>query len=261
MKTTTSGSALYERLCKALHDPETVRKAGTLLLAKMIGLAIVLTLMTKWYLPSEAWADAAPALPPPHINAINTVWTLVAAYVVFCMQVGFVMLESGFARSRETVNILVEGIADTCICGVTFWLWGFAFMFCAGTPWIGTTGFMLHGLPATYGSTGVPLLAFWVFQYAFADTCSTVTSGAMIGRCDFIGDLLYSVGVTGFIYPIIGHWAWGPDGWLANMAPMSFHDFAGSTVVHTIGSPFRWRARLSWDRGSDGSSSSTAASQ
>src|SRR5258705_6587448 len=57
----------------------------------------------------------------------------------------------------------------------------------------------------------------------------------MIGRCDFIGDLLYSVGVTGFIYPIIGHWAWGPDGWLANMAPIPFHDFAGSTVVHTIG--------------------------
>ena len=78
---------------------------------------------------------------------------------------------------------------------------------------------MLHGLPATYGTTGVPLLAYWVFQYAFADTCSTVTSGAMIGRCDFIGDLLYSVGVTGFIYPIIGHWAWGPDGWLANMTP------------------------------------------
>jgi len=87
-------------------------------------------------------------------------------------------------------------------------------------------------------ATGVPLLAYWVFQYAFADTCSTVTSGAMIGRCDFIGDLLYSVGVTGFIYPIIGHWAWGPDGWLAVMAPISFHDFAGSTVVHTIGSDF-----------------------
>ncbi len=70
---------------------------------------------------------------------------------------------------------------------------------------------------------------------------STVTSGAMIGRCDFIGDLLYSVGVTGFIYPIIGHWAWGPDGWLAVMAPISFHDFAGSTVVHTIGGTIRCR--------------------
>ena len=80
----------------------------------------------------------------------------------------------------------------------------------------------------------MPLLAFWVFQFAFADTCSTITSGAMVGRCGFIGDILYSIGVTGFIYPIIGHWAWGPDGWLAVMAT-PFRDFAGSTVVHTIG--------------------------
>src|SRR6185503_11500212 len=109
------------------------------------------------------------------------------------------------------------------------------FMFMSGTPWIGTSGFFLQGLPETYGSTGIPLLAFWVFQFAFADTCSTITSGAMIGRTGFIGDLLYSVVVTGFIYPIIGHWAWGPDGWLAVMQPLAFRDFAGSTVVHTIG--------------------------
>jgi ammonium transporter, Amt family len=225
----------YSLFRERLRDADVRKKAGSLLLGKMIGLAIVLFIASKWYLPVQAFADAAPPLPPPHINAINTVWTLVAAYLVFCMQVGFVMLEAGFARSRETVNILVEGIADTCICGITFWLWGFAFMFEPGTPWIGTTGFMLHGLPATYGTTGVPVLAYWVFQYAFADTCSTITSGAMIGRCGFIGDLLYSVGVTGFIYPIIGHWAWGPDGWLAVMNPVAFHDFAGSTVVHTIG--------------------------
>jgi Amt family ammonium transporter len=80
----------------------------------------------------------------------------------------------------------------------------------------------------------VPLLAYWVFQFAFADTCSTITSGAMVGRCGFWGDILYSIGVTGFIYPIIGHWAWGPDGWLAVMGT-PFRDFAGSTVVHTIG--------------------------
>src|SRR6202163_1043899 len=225
----------YSLFRERLRDADVRKKAGSLLLGKMIGLAIVLFFISKVWMPNAAYADTAPALPPPYINAINTVWTLVAAYLVFCMQVGFVMLETGFARSRETVNIMVEGIADTCICGVTFWLWGFAFMFEPGTPWIGTTGFMLHGLPATYGTTGVPLLAYWVFQYAFADTCSTVTSGAMIGRCGFIGDLLYSVGVTGFIYPIIGHWAWGPDGWLAVMNPVNFHDFAGSTVVHTIG--------------------------
>ena len=176
----------------------------------------------------------APAGPSPEINAINTVWVLIAAFLVFCMQVGFVMLEAGFARSRESINILVEGIVDTCICGVTFWAWGFAFMFEPGNGFIGTTGFFLNGLPDTYGTTGVPLLAFWVFQFAFADTCSTITSGAMVGRCGFVGDILYSIGVTGFIYPIIGHWAWGPDGWLAVMA-MPFRDFAGSTVVHSIG--------------------------
>ncbi|HEX2677151.1 MAG TPA: hypothetical protein VHM19_10940, partial [Polyangiales bacterium] len=95
--------------------------------------------------------------------------------------------------------------------------------------------FFLHGTPATYGATGVPMLAYWLFQFAFADTCSTITSGAMVGRTGFVGDLLYSFGVSGFIYPIIGHWAWGPDGWLNTIHPAAFHDFAGSTVVHTIG--------------------------
>jgi hypothetical protein len=88
-----------------------------------------------------------------------------------------------FARSRESINILVEGIVDTCICGVTFWAWGFV-MFMDGTPFIGTHGFFLKGIPDTlYLTTGVPLLAYWVFQFAFADTCSTITSGAMVGRC------------------------------------------------------------------------------
>jgi len=198
---------------------------------KAIGLSLVLALMWVYVGPVVYAADG----PTPEMNAINTVWVLLAAFLVFCMQVGFVMLEAGFARSRESINILVEGIVDTCICGVTFWAWGFAFMFEPGTPWIGTHGFFLSGLPETYLATGVPLLAYWVFQFAFADTCSTITSGAMVGRCGFVGDILYSIGVTGFIYPIIGHWAWGPDGWLAVMAPAAFRDFAGSTVVHTIG--------------------------
>jgi len=185
------------------------------------------------WLGSPLHAQAADAA-TTQINAINTMWVLVAAFLVFGMQVGFVMLEAGFARSRESINILVEGIVDTCICGVTFWAWGFAFMFEPGNGFIGQTGFFLKGIPDTYLATGVPLLAFWVFQFAFADTCSTITSGAMVGRCGFIGDILYSIGVTGFIYPIIGHWAWGPDGWLVTMST-PFHDFAGSTVVHSIG--------------------------
>src|SRR5215471_4465648 len=227
-------TTLWQRITTNLRDPDMRARVLALVGGKAIGLILLLTAM-KIYLAPALFAQApAPGGPSPEVNAINTSWTLIAAFLVFAMQVGFVMLEAGFARSRESINILVEGIVDTCICGVTFWAWGFAFMFEDGNGFIGKHGFFLQGLPETYGTTGVPLLAFWVFQFAFADTCSTITSGAMVGRCGFIGDILYSIGVTGFIYPIIGHWAWGPDGWL-NTLSTPFHDFAGSTVVHSIG--------------------------
>ena len=191
--------------------------------------------------PAPAAAAAAPAAAdvpnPPYVNAINTMWVLVTAFLVFFMQAGFMFLEAGFARTRETVNVLLEGIVDTCLCGVLFWAWGFAWMFGAGDGLHGLIGnqyYFLHNIPDTYGSTGVATLAFFLFQFAFADTCSTITSGAMLGRTGFWGDLWYSIGVSGFLYPIFGHWAWGPDGWLNNLKT-PFHDFAGSTVVHTIG--------------------------
>lgn len=231
------------RFMTNLRDPKMRRYVGLLMAGKLLGLALLLLIMTT-FLPQAAHAQDSDiaAMQGAQINAVNTVWTLVAAFLVFCMQAGFVMLEAGFARSREAVNIMVEGIIDTCICGITFWAWGYAFMFQPGTPLIGTQGFFLQnlhpdwgGATGLYGATGIPILAHWVFQFAFADTTSTITSGAMIGRCDFIGDLIYSVCVTGFIYPIVGHWAWGPDGWLALMQPLGFRDFAGSTVVHTIG--------------------------
>jgi Amt family ammonium transporter len=231
METALSGP--YGRLRTNMRNPVMRKNVAFLMLGKMIGLAAVLALIS-WAIPSAAHAADGDSAPDPvaSINAINTAWTLIAAFLVFGMQVGFVMLESGFARERESVNILVEGIADTCICGVLFWAIGFAFMFEDGNGFIGTHGFFLQGLDNTYLGTGVPLLAFWVFQFAFADTASTITSGAMVGRCGFIGDILYSIGVTGFIYPIVGHWAWGPDGWLA---VRGYHDFAGSSVVHDIG--------------------------
>ncbi len=153
----------YALLKERWRDPDMRKKAGSLLLGKTIGLAIVVFIIAKAYLPNSAYADTAPALPPANINAINTVWTLVAAYLVFCMQVGFVMLESGFARSRETVNILVEGIADTCICGVTFWLWGFAFMFCSGTPWIGQPVSCFMGYPRP---TAPRVFRYWPTGYS-----------------------------------------------------------------------------------------------
>jgi ammonium transporter, Amt family len=206
--------------------------------AKIAGVLLCLAIIKgfTFFLFTPALADDAAAAPTPaYINPINTMWTVIAAFLVFFMQAGFMFLEAGFARTRETVNVILEGIVDTCLCGLLFYAWGFAFMFSHGNGFIGYHWFFLQGTPDTYEGTGVAFLAYWLFQYAFADTCSTVTSGAMVGRTGFVGDLIYSFGVSGFIYPIIGHWAWGPDGWLTTITPVPFHDFAGSTVVHTIG--------------------------
>src|SRR5690242_12345420 len=236
------------RLSVRLRDREWRRYGGTLLAGKVLGVGLVLAIMAvvsaAFFAHVYAQAGTPEVKAADVVNPVNTAWTLIAAFLVFGMQVGFTMLEAGFCRSRETVNVLVECVVDTCLCGILFYAIGFAFMFSHGNGFIGYHWFFLQNAPATYETTGVAFLAVWIFQFAFADTCSTITSGAMIGRTGFVGDLLYSVCVTGFIYPIIGHWAWGPDGWLALMGSdgfflphlgVSFHDFAGSTVVHTIG--------------------------
>jgi Amt family ammonium transporter len=241
-------SEKFSRLSRRMRDPEWRRYGGLLLGGKMLGIAMVLMIMAivSGVFFTHVYAQtAAPEVKAADVvNPVNTAWTLVAAFLVFGMQVGFTMLEAGFCRSRETVNVLVECVVDTCLCGILFYAVGFAFMFAHGNGFIGYHWFFLQNAPATYETTGVAFLAVWIFQFAFADTCSTITSGAMIGRTGFVGDLLYSICVTGFIYPIIGHWAWGPDGWLSTMGSpgyffpslgMGFHDFAGSTVVHTIG--------------------------
>lgn len=241
-------SGKLSRLATRLRDPQWRRYGGLLLGGKAMGLGIVLLLITVvsglFYGHVYAQTGTPEVKAADVVNPVNTAWTLIAAFLVFGMQVGFTMLEAGFCRSRETVNVLVECVVDTCLCGILFYAVGFAFMFAHGNGFIGYHWFFLQGAPATYETTGVAFLAVWIFQFAFADTCSTITSGAMIGRTGFVGDLLYSICVTGFIYPIIGHWAWGPDGWLATMGSpgnffpalgTGFHDFAGSTVVHTIG--------------------------
>ncbi|HEY5330614.1 MAG TPA: ammonium transporter [Acidobacteriaceae bacterium] len=243
---TLSFSQKFSRLGSRFKDAEWRRYGLTLLAGKVVGVLGVLLIaafITETFLTSAHAADA-PIPAANMVSAINTTWTLVAAFLVFAMQVGFTMLEAGFCRSRETVNVLMECIVDTCLCGLLFYAIGFAFMFSHGNGFIGYHWFFLKDAPGTYETTGVAFLAFWIFQFAFADTCSTITSGAMIGRTGFVGDLLYSLAVSGFIYPIIGHWAWGPDGFLATMGAAGgwlptlgtgFHDFAGSTVVHTIG--------------------------
>jgi Amt family ammonium transporter len=231
-----------------LKERDARRMVAVILGGKMLGIVSLLAIIKgfAWFLETPAGATTAAA--PIHkvndfVSPINTIWVLVTAFLVFFMQAGFMGLEAGFARSRETVNILLECVFDTCLCGVLWWGIGFAFMFGAGNGVIGHQYFFLHGMTQAYGSTGVSFLAFFLFQFAFADTASTVTSGAMVGRTSFKGDILYSACVSGFIYPIFGHWAWGPGGWLGNTmgwfhgltGDAVFRDFAGSTVVHTVG--------------------------
>jgi Amt family ammonium transporter len=174
------------RLGARLRLPEWRRYGALLLTGKLTGIAVLL-LGILFFNPSllgfGALAQTADTLKASDIvNPFNTVWTLIAAFLVFGMQVGFTMLEAGFCRSRETVNVLMECIVDTCLCGLLFFAFGFAFMFSHGNGFIGMNWFFLQGAPATYEASGVAFLAFWLFQFAFADTCSTITSGAMIGR-------------------------------------------------------------------------------
>jgi Amt family ammonium transporter len=237
---------MIRRFVEGMKQRDSRRFFFTYLAGKMVGTVAGLAVIggLAWYFGGHAGAQETTETPQVAvealtnvINPINTMWVLVTAFLVFFMQAGFMMLEAGFARTRETTNILLECIADTALCGILFWAVGFAFMFGEGNGWIGWHNFFLADAPATYGTTGVAFLAFWLFQFAFADTCSTITSGAMVGRTGFKGDLIYSIGVSGFIYPILGHWVWGPGGWLAtiNGGVTIFRDFAGSTVVHTMG--------------------------
>jgi Amt family ammonium transporter len=205
----------------------------------MIGVTLVLAVIyaAGYYLSTPAGAAVADQVGIKGgdvVNPLNTMWVLIAAFLVFFMQAGFMMLEGGFARTREVSNVMIECIIDTALCGMIFYAFGFAFMFGPGNGWIGYHYFFLQGVPHTYGTTGIAFMAFWLFQFAFADTASTIVSGAMVGRTAFKGDLLYSLAVSGIIYPIWGHWIWGPNGWLATM-DTPFRDFAGSTVVHTVG--------------------------
>ena len=162
------------------------------------------------------------------------VWTLVAAFLVFFMQAGFAMVEAGFTRAKNAVNILMKNLMDMSMGAIAYWAIGFAIMFgVSNTGWFGTTGFFL----SDYAADGDPwTLAFWMFQVVFAATAATIVSGAMAERTKFVAYLAYSVVVSGLIYPVYGSWAWGSlykgSGWLEGLG---FIDFAGSTVVHSIG--------------------------
>ena len=164
-------------------------------------------------------------------SAVNTIWVLLGAALVFFMQAGFSMCEAGFTRAKNTGNILMKNLMDFCIGTPCFWLFGFGMMFGLGSGLFGwldplVTQDYSHILPA-----GVPLWAFAIFQTVFCATSATIVSGAMAERTKFSAYCIYSAAISLFIYPISGHWIWG-GGWLAELG---FHDFAGSTAVHMVG--------------------------
>jgi Amt family ammonium transporter len=194
-------------------------------------------------LPALAWAGDSTVAPTVASNAkgiagvqthLDYVWTLTAAALVFFMQAGFAMVETGFTRAKNAINIMMKNMMDFAVGSVAFWAVGFAIMFgVTTTGWFGTTGFFL----SDFKPGGDPwVLAFWMFQVVFAATAATIVSGAMAERTKFVGYLIYSFFISALIYPVFGSWAWGSlfhgGGWLEHLG---FIDFAGSTVVHSIG--------------------------
>lgn len=164
-------------------------------------------------------------------SAVNTIWVLLGAALVFFMQAGFSMCEAGFTRSKNTGNILMKNLMDFCIGTPCFWLFGFGIMFGTGTAVFGRIDPLIMKDYSSILPAGVPLWAYAIFQTVFCATAATIVSGAMAERTKFSAYCLYSAAISLFIYPISGHWIWG-GGWLASIG---FHDFAGSTAVHMVG--------------------------
>jgi Amt family ammonium transporter len=161
--------------------------------------------------------------------SVDTLWVLLAAFLVFFMQAGFGMVEAGFTRAKNACNILMKNFLDYCSASIMFFLVGYALMFGTGNGFLGWTGF---GLSGAENPSGVPLFAFWLFQAAFCGAAATIVAGAMAERMKFPAYLLYTVAISAVVYPIVGHWIWSGGGWLA---AKGFGDFAGSTVVHATG--------------------------
>jgi Amt family ammonium transporter len=194
--------------------------------------------------PLLATSALAQGISPETKVVADTLWVLVTAMLVFFMNAGFAMLETGLCRAKNAANILAKNFIVFAVASLAFWAIGFAFMFGDGTPLIGFNGWGItgpdnspamgeayKGVFSALNWTGVPLYAKFFFQLVFAGTAATIVSGAVAERIKFLSFILFSFLLVGLVYPIGGHWAWG-GGWLSQMG---FADFAGSTVVHSIG--------------------------
>ena len=164
-------------------------------------------------------------------SAVNTIWVLLGAALVFFMQAGFAMVETGFTRAKNAGNIIMKNLMDFAIGTPLFWLTGFGIMFGGAGASIGGFDPLVRGDYSGILPAGVPLPAYLIFQTVFCATAATIVSGAMAERTKFISYCIYSAVISAVVYPVSGHWIWG-GGWLARMG---FHDFAGSTAVHMCG--------------------------
>lgn len=195
-------------------------------------------------LPAWAQAEGAQAATADLKVAADTMWVLVTAFLVFWMNAGFGCVEAGFCRAKNAVNILGKNFVVFGLSSIAFWILGFAIMFGDGNFFMGLKGWLLAGAdnsPAVndayqgvYTSmswTGVPLLAKFFFQLVFAGTAATIVSGCVAERIHYRAFMIFTLVLVGLSYPITGHWIWG-GGWLANLG---FWDFAGSSVVHSVG--------------------------
>ncbi|MDA1060198.1 MAG: ammonium transporter [bacterium] len=163
------------------------------------------------------------------ISGLDTAWVLIAAFLVFFMQAGFALLEAGFTKAKNAVNIIMKNLLDVSFGTLAFFIFGFGIMFGAGNGLFGSEFIGMSGIPEVWGS--VPTLAFFLFQAVFAATAATIVSGAVAERTKFGAYVVFSIVLTALLYPVVGHWIWG-GGWLSEMG---FMDFAGSTVVHSVG--------------------------
>ncbi len=187
-----------------------------------------------------AAADAAPSVDgfnktlTATSNALDTVWVMMAGFLVMWMQAGFALVETGLTRAKNAVNICMKNLLDFCFGSITYWLVGFSVMFGGASKfWGGLDGMMLSEKEPFEALSWalIPLDAKFFFQLVFAATTATIVSGAMAERTKFVSYMIYSAVVSAVIYPISGHWIWG-GGWLADQG---FWDFAGSTTVHSCG--------------------------
>lgn len=166
-------------------------------------------------------------------SPLDLVWVLLCSAMVMLMQGGFCFLESGLARSKSSVNVAIKNLFDFCVAGLAFWLIGFGIMF-GSSQW----GIIGSPRPLLTGDVEAWTLAFFIFQFVFCGTSTTIVSGAVAERMRFTAYLCISLLVSAILYPVFGHWAWGGidgqggTGWLAKLG---FIDFAGSTVVHSVG--------------------------